>query len=310
MRQERRKSGTYRDIEMNSYKRPRTIQIFLPSGDPSGIRIAEQTTSIIRIIEVPRSDIAEFVKMPESKQVGLYLLITGDSKEELYIGQSGEVGNRLMQHHKEEKKDWERALVLVSLTNNLTQTHVLYLESLSIEKAKSCQRYDLLNGNSGQKPHTPIPLKADCDEIHEIGSLLLATLGYPIFEPLTDLTNSTRDQIFTCTRAGVDARGLYTSEGMVVLKGSSAPMTTRRKTEQRYFDKRDQLIEKGIITVEGERFVFQRDYLFQSPSGASMFLLLATSNGWVDWKTEHSVTLQDHQGRTLESAAQQTASMD
>ncbi len=44
-------------------KRPRTIQIFLQTGDPAGICIAEQTTSIIRVIEVPRSDIAEFVKM-------------------------------------------------------------------------------------------------------------------------------------------------------------------------------------------------------------------------------------------------------
>jgi len=115
-------------------KRPRTIQIFLPTGDPAGIRIAEQTTSIIRVIEVPRSDIAEFAKMPEAKQVGLYFLVSGDSKDELYIGQSGDVGARLTQHHKDEKKDWERALVLVSLTNNLTQIHVLYLESLSIEK--------------------------------------------------------------------------------------------------------------------------------------------------------------------------------
>lgn len=102
-------------------KRPRTIQIFLPSGDPAGIRIAEQTTSIIRLIEVPRSEMAEFVNMPESKQVGLYFLVSGDNKEECYIGQSGEVGSRLMQHHKSETKDWERALVLVSLTNNLTQ---------------------------------------------------------------------------------------------------------------------------------------------------------------------------------------------
>ncbi len=98
-------------------KRPRTIQIFLPTGDPAGIRIAELTTSIIRVIEVPRSDITEFVKMPEAKQVGLYFLVSGDSKDELYIGQSGDVGARLTQHHKDEKKDWERALVLVSLTN-------------------------------------------------------------------------------------------------------------------------------------------------------------------------------------------------
>lgn len=235
-------------------KRPRTIQIFLPTGDPAGIRIAEQTTSIIRLIEIPRSDIAEFLKLPEAKQVGLYFLVSGDNKEELYIGQSGDVGSRLMQHHKDEKKDWERALVLVSLTNNLTQTHVLYLESLSIEKARSCQRYELLNGNSGQKPHTPIPLKADCDEIHEISSLLLATLGYPFFEPLTEQAATEIEQVFICNRTGVDAKGIYTNEGMVVLQGSSAPMTTKRKTEQRFFDKRDQLLAKGVIAIEAERF--------------------------------------------------------
>ncbi|BFM48548.1 GIY-YIG nuclease family protein [Marinomonas sp. THO17] len=287
-------------------KRPRTIQIFLPSGDPSGIRIAEQTTSIIRVVEVPRSDLADFLKMPEAQQVALYFLVSGDTKDEVYIGQSGDVRTRLMQHHKEAAKDWERALVVISLTNNLTQTHVLYLESLSIEKAKHCQRYELLNSNKGQKPHTPIPLKADCDEIHLIGSLLLATLGYPIFEPLTEQTSLATTPVFHCNRAGVNAKGMYTNEGMVVLKGSSAPMSTQRKTEQRFYDKRDELIAKGIISVENERFVFQRDYLFQTPSGASMFLLLASSNGWVDWKTENGVTLHDHQGRDLETKVQKT----
>ncbi|GAA0246942.1 GIY-YIG nuclease family protein [Marinomonas primoryensis] len=294
---------------MHNNKRPRTIQIFLPTGDPAGIRTAEQTTSIIRLIEVPRSDIAEFVKMPESKQVGLYFLVSGDNKDELYIGQSGDVGSRLMQHYKDEKKDWERALVLVSLTNNLTQTHVLYLESLSIEKARQCQRYELLNGNGGQKPYTPIPLKADCDEIHEIGSLLLATLGYPIFEPLTELSTTKTEQVFSCSRTGVDAKGIYTNEGMVVLKDSFAPMITKRKTEQRFYDKRDQLLAKGVIAQQGDRFVFQRDYLFPTPSGASMFLLLASSNGWVDWKTEQGVTLHEYQGRTIESASAQVSSV-
>jgi len=293
-----------------SSKRPRTIQIFLPSGDPSGIRIAEQTTSIIRLIEVPRSNMADFLKMPGAKQVGLYFLVSGDSKDELYIGQSGDVGSRLMQHHKNEKMDWERALVLVSLTNNLTQTHVLYMESLSIEKARYCQRYELLNGNSGQKPHTPIPLKADCDEIHEIGSLLLATLGYPFFEPLTEQTASKTEQAFVCNRSGVKASGIYTNEGMVVLKGSSARMTTQRKTKQRAFDKRDELLEKGIIAIESDRFVFHRDYLFQTPSGASMFLLLAASNGWKDWKTEDGVTLHEYQGRTFDTAAVQSSSVE
>lgn len=32
---------------------PQTIQIFLPSGDPRGMRVAEITTRIVRVIEVP-----------------------------------------------------------------------------------------------------------------------------------------------------------------------------------------------------------------------------------------------------------------
>ncbi|MDI1258298.1 hypothetical protein [Aquabacterium sp.] len=35
--------------------RAKTIQIFLPSGDPQGIRQAEITTRIVRLIEVPRA---------------------------------------------------------------------------------------------------------------------------------------------------------------------------------------------------------------------------------------------------------------
>jgi hypothetical protein len=35
-----------------------------------------------------------------------------------------------------------------------------------------------------------------------------------------------------------------------------------------------------------------------------MFLLLASSNGWVDWKTEQGVTLHEYQGRSLESITQ------
>lgn len=280
-------------------KRPRTIEVVLLNGEPAGIRTAALTTSIIKLFEIPRNDLVEFCKLPEAKQVGLYFLISGENNNEVYIGQSGEVGKRLLQHHKENNKEWERALVIVSLTNNLTQTHVLYLESSSIEHAKFCQRYELLNSNLGQKPHAPLPLKSDCDEIHEINNILLATLGYPIFEPMAVQSNTEENQIFYCYRSDVNAKAIYSNEGMVVLKGSSAPMNTNRKTEQRFFDKRNKLLNKGVIKIEGNRFVFQRDHLFKTPSGASMFLLLATSNGWVDWKTNSGMSLKEFVAREI-----------
>lgn len=283
---------------MSSDKQPRTIQIFLPSGDPSGIRVAEITTSIVRVIEVPRNQMKEFLAMPESHQVGLYFLVGRENQGEVYVGQSGDVASRLGQHLKNEKKDWERALVLISLTNNLTQTHALYLESLSIEKARLCGRYEVINGNGGQKPHTPIPLKADCDEIHRVGALLLATLGYPIFEALVDPTEVENNEVFFCKRGGVDAKAYYTNEGMVVLKGSSAPFIPSRKTTQpRQIDLRDQLLEKGVLSRVNDRVVFTKDHLFNSPSGAAGLLILGAANGWVEWKTASGQTLDEYVGR-------------
>lgn len=283
---------------MTLEKQPRTIQIFLPSGDPSGIRVAEITTSIVRLVEVPRNQMAEFLKMPEAHQVGLYFLVGRENQDEVYIGQSGDVGHRLGQHLKNERKDWERALVLISLTNNLTQTHALYLESISIDKARQCGRYELINGNGGQKPHTPIPLKADCDEIHRVGSLLLATLGYPIFEALLDPSDGDTKEMFFCKRAGVDGKAYYTNEGMVVLKGSSAPyMPSRKTTQSRLISQRDALLDKGILHKEGERVMFTKDYLFKSPSGASCVLVLGATNGWKEWKTAGGQTLDDYIGR-------------
>jgi hypothetical protein len=75
---------------------------------------------------------------------------------------------------------WNRALVVVSLTNSMTQTHALFLEWFAIGQATQAGRYSLENGNTGARPHTPAQLEADCHEIHETAATLLATLGQPI----------------------------------------------------------------------------------------------------------------------------------
>lgn len=273
--------------------RYRTIQIYLPNGDPTGIRIAELTTSIIRVIEIPRNLVSQFSKTDEANQVGFYFLFGGDNHNEVYIGQSGNLGSRLTQHSKNDDRDWERALAVVSLTNNLTQTHVLYLESISIERAKSCDRYTVINGNGGQRPHTPIPLRDDCDEIHEIASLLMATLGYPVFEPLLDDSKAEERELFYCTRSGADAKAIYTNEGLVVLKGSRGLLNPTGKSRVDLVKARDRLIESGVLEVQGETTVFTKDWLFTTPSGASNAVAVMPSNGWREWKTTSGVTLDE-----------------
>jgi predicted GIY-YIG superfamily endonuclease len=171
--------------------RPQTIQIFLPGGDPRGIRIAEITTRIVQVIEVPRSLLADFLTMRESEQLALYFLVgerdDGPGKR-LYVGQSGDIRKRLAAHNKE-KDFWEKVLVLTTRTESLTSTHALFLESLFIQEAKRVGRYETENANEGMRSHTPPPLVADCLEIFETSRALLACLGHLAFEPLTKLTS-------------------------------------------------------------------------------------------------------------------------
>ena len=282
---------------MTQLQRPQTIQIFLPAGDPRGIRVAEITTRIIRVIEVPRSQLSEFLQIPEAKQVGVYFLV-GELSEaglpRVYIGQSGNVGFRLSQHN-QNKDFWNRAFVVISLTNSMTQTHALFLEWFAINTATKAERYSLENGNSGARPHTPAPLEADCHEIHETAATLLATLGQPIFEPLTNApTVRGETELFYCKGPGAEGVGEYTSEGFVVLKGSRGRIenvaSIQDSSQERF---REKLVKEGVMIAKDGSYLFTRDHLFSSPSMAAVAVMGRSANGWYTWKSKEGKTLDE-----------------
>jgi predicted GIY-YIG superfamily endonuclease len=275
--------------------RAQTIQIFLPAGDPRGIRIAEITTRIVQLVEVPRSLLSDFIAMPESAQVAAYFLF-GESEEnaspKVYIGQTGDLRKRLMSHNKE-KDFWQRCLVLVSKTHSLTQTHALFLEWLCIQDAKKIGRYVVENGNDGSRPHTPAPLEADCIEILETGKTLLSTLGYPLFESISKpLEVAEKEEILYLTRGGCEAQGEYRPEGFVVFKNSlGRSEVTPSFSKHTFFKLRNDLVAQGKIAIEGEKLVFHEDILFSTPSGAAAVVCGGAANGWTEWKNAQGKTL-------------------
>lgn len=275
---------------------PKTIQIFLPGGDPRGIRVAEITTRIVQVIEVPRSLLGEFLSMPESGQVAVYFLFGAgedEDSERVYIGQTGDLRMRLPEHNR--KKDfWERALVLISRTNSLTQTHALFLEWLCLKRVREAGRYADENGNSGSQPFTPPPMAADCHEVFETGSTLLSTLGYPLFTAVSEPTTPQERQVYHCTAAGTQGRGVYTAEGFIVLAGSVGRLKNVASvvgtSDERF---RQKLIDSGVMTVDGDRVVFPKDHRFNSPTMAAVALIGRSTNGWDTWKTEDGRTLHE-----------------
>lgn len=280
----------------------KTIQIYCPSGDPRGVRIAEITTRIVQAVVVPRARLDEAVKREELAGVGVYFLF-GESESAglpvAYIGEAEDCGVRLKDHNK--KKDfWNIGVAIVSRTGSFTKAHAKLLEWMAIEKAKLAGRYDLDNGNAGGKPNVPEWMAADVAEIFETLDVLLGTLGHPIFEA-SSRDAASADQVFMCRRGGSDARGVYNEEGFVVLKGSIARQETTSSSHDTVGPKREEMIGSGLLTRTPQGYRFERDVIFSSPSAAASLVTGGSANGWIEWRNARGQTLDDVYRKTSDS---------
>ena len=274
----------------------KTIQIFLPTGEPTGIRMAEITTRIVRVIEIPRALLQDFFAMEECTGGAVYFLFGStveEAKPKLYIGQTGDLKARLSKHN-QEKDFWQRAVVVLSRAESLTTTHSLYLERLCIQRAKQAARYTVENDTNGNKLNTTKPIEAECEELFETAEVLMSTLGFPAFSTPGQGGNTPEEDTFYCAAADYDAKAQYTSEGMYVIKGSKAKVAmTDYFKEQSVAKTRQTLIDAGILKENGEHYVFTQNYLFGSPSAAASVVVGRNMNGWTSWKTKEGKALSE-----------------
>ncbi|WP_367874779.1 GIY-YIG nuclease family protein [Luteolibacter sp. Populi] len=164
---------------------PKTLQIFLPQGSPSGIRIAELTTRIVQAVACPRTELEALFKRVEIGHIATYFLFGGsdeDSKPEAYIGQTEDLVARLKVHDAK-KEFWHTVVFLISRTHSFTQAHIRWMEWKGIATSSAAKRYNLSNGNAGSEPFVTEAMRADLDEIFETGAILLEALGIRYFVP-------------------------------------------------------------------------------------------------------------------------------
>ena len=53
------------------------------------------------------------------------------------------------------------------------------------------------------------------------------------------------------------------------------------------------LINDQVVVASGEKYVFEKDYVFPSPSQAAGVLLGRSANGWIEWKNKDGKTLDE-----------------
>jgi hypothetical protein len=270
----------------------KTIQIYLPDGNPRGIKIADITSRTVQAILIPRSQMEEAAIRKELQNVGVYFLIGTQEeggKPLLYVGEAEECFSRLKQHNKH-KDFWTTAIAIVSKTQFFTKSHIKFLEWFSYETAKTVSRYQLDNGNIPSKPYISEPIEVDLKDNFETIAILVSTLGFPIFDTFK---KAKKKEILICKGKDAFAEGEYTEDGLVVFEGSICNFEESKSASKWLTARRQKLIDSKVLLKKDNVYVFDSDYAFPSPSAAACAVLGRSANGWIVWKYKDGRTLDE-----------------
>jgi hypothetical protein len=279
-------------------QRPFSIRIFVPDGDPDGLRLVEKSNWTGVGVVFNRTNYKDVAGRPEFGKTGVYVLFGSEQDSSLptiYVGEGDPVKDRLNQHYS--KKDfWDSAVFFVSKDNSLNKAHVKYLESKLLDAARLAKQSKIDNA------HPSLPPTLSEAEIADVESFLLdmlsifPLLGYGVFEK-TETMKRPRDVLVIDAKA-VHASGYEGPKGFVVCKGSQAVKEDVPSIHQYLATLRKDLLEQGILTENGHHLLFSQDQVFNSPSTAAGVVLGRSSNGRVEWRTSDGRTLKELQSAT------------
>ena len=272
-----------------------TIKIFLVHGDPKRLRTAELSNWTGKAVVGPRSEFEGVISREEAEGSGIYFLSGSDpdsGRPAIYIGEAECIRDRLKAHL--QKDFWNQVTFFVSKDENLTKSHIRYLEGKLIDQARDTGRAHLVN-NQSSGARLPESDRADLETYLEKVNQLLPVLGIELLVPTAVKPGAGREvETLACEIKGVRATGHLTPNGFIVLAGSQAVLA-ERPSAQKYpwaLNMRQKLKEEGSLVVEPEFLRFDRDVEFSSPSAAAAVIHGGHVNGLTAWKDSKGQTLK------------------
>lgn len=198
---------------------------------------------------------------------------------QLYVGQSGTIGERLRQHDGN-KKFWTAVMVFSSAGDWMNIAYTVNIERKFIDWAKKANRYDLDNQNAGRKEHLG---KEDHERLQSFLAGVRPTLrlaGIDMFEPNMDGTFS-----YSFPKKG-------TSQ-LKILNGSPAPAVTILAGSQIFgldHAKVSQVNLNGVAYDDAERIHTFHESVDVTLNGPE-FMLKLFDRPVSSWKSRSGISL-------------------
>ena len=278
----------------------KTIITYLINWDPLWIKTVEFSNRLIKWIYIPRKDFKEALKREELQNSWVYILIWEDKNWQplAYIWQATILWKRLNDHYKNTDKDfWNIAIAFTYKDGTLNESDINFIERELIKEAKETWRYSIKNWNWWNNWLIQEYRIPDMIEFISDLKILLESLWFKLFKKLINKKELKNEKnVYYLTTRWSNAKWIYTNEWFLILKWSSWPMNlvdSMIKNKWYAYRNRPKLLENWVIKEEWNKIIFQKDYLFSSPSWASDFISWWNTNWWILWKNKDWKTLNE-----------------
>lgn len=266
------------------------LETIYHNGQPDGIRSIRRNLSTMTVYVIPRPLLSEAKNISGINRPGIYYLIneSDDNKiAQIYVGQTRNGIARLDDHNRS-KDFWNKAIMFLAESKTFTLDMISGLEKFAIIKAQESKRYKVENTVVPKYEIDEYDL-ASVEEIYDEIQFIMGTQGYKMDDSKTSLDEAA---VLHTTRNGIEAFGIYDGEKFEILEGSQVNMDKKVNLE-RYNKQRTELLENGSISQTDGKFVLNVILTFNTPSGASDFILGGSTNGWTEWKDKDGKTLDE-----------------
>ena len=266
------------------------LEIIYYNGQPDGVRSVRRHLSTITTYVIPRPLLSEAKKISGITRPGIYYLINENDENkiaQIYIGQTRNGVTRLDDHNRS-KDFWNKAIMFLADNKTFSLDMISGLEEYAIIKAHEAKRYKVENSVKPKYEIDEYDLPS-IEEVYDEIQFVMATLGYKMNDAKQTRNES---EIFHTTRNGITAYGIYSGDKFQVLEDSEINIT-KPVSLPKYNRQREELLQKGDISVNGKKYVLNVILEFNTPSGASDFVLGGSTNDWIEWKNKNGKTLDE-----------------
>lgn len=266
----------------------KTLTLQLVHGNPDGIKICRVEGETLLTVVIPRENLNEAKGLPDIPDRGIYYLLDEDHGVigRVYAGQTTQGISRLDAHNAK-KEFWNKAIMFLTDSQNMSQDVVNGLEAKAIAYVREHGSYE--NDNAVvPKPYVSPYSTASIERLHRDILFRMAALGYDLNR--TYDIPATASTVFHTKKNGVAGQGKYDKDTgrFTVLAGSEVDLGHKVNKNKTAIDQRERLFGASV----GKQ-VLTEDVVFSSPSAAAVFVLGGSQNGWTEWVDDAGRTLDE-----------------